>query len=144
MKFEGEVQVPISAEQLWNYIINPEKIASCFPGLKSITKEGDEYKVVGTTGIGFIKGDYKASVKFIKIDEANRSVTLYAKGSGLNSNIDINAVLNVLDNPTRLKYSADVKISGILASVGARLIDPAVNKILNDLFECIKKKASTT
>lgn len=142
MKFEGEVQVPISAEQLWNYIINPEKIASCFPGLKSIKKEGDEYKVVGTTGIGFIKGDYKASVKFTKIDEANRSVELYAKGSGLNSNVDINAVLNVLDNPTRLKYSADVKVSGILASVGARLIDPAVNKILNDLFECIKTKAS--
>ena len=143
MKFEGEVEVPISAEQLWNYITNPEKIASCFPGLKSISKEGDEYKVAGTAGIGFIKGEYKASVKFTQIDASSRTISLLAKGNGLNSNVDINAVVTVLENPTKLKYSADVKVSGILASVGARLMDPAVNKILNDLFECIKTKASS-
>ncbi|BFH73628.1 CoxG family protein [Sulfurisphaera javensis] len=143
MKFEGEVQVPITSDKLWEYITQPEKIASCFPGLKNFSKEGDEYKVVGTTGIGFIKGDYKASVKFSQIDDKTRTVGLIAKGNGLNSNVDINATINVLDNPTRLKYTADVKISGILASVGARLMDSAVNKILNDLFECIKTKASS-
>ncbi|QIW23423.1 carbon monoxide dehydrogenase [Sulfolobus sp. S-194] len=142
MKFEGEVQVPISSQELWEYVTNPEKIASCFPGLKSLSKEGDEYKVVGSTGIGFIKGDYKASVKFVQVDKENKIVTLVAKGNGLNSNVDINALINVIDNPTRLKYSADVKVSGILASIGARLMDSAVNKILNDLFECIKTKAS--
>lgn len=144
MKFEGEVQVPISAEQLWNYITNPEKIASCFPGLKSLNKEGDEYKVVGTAGIGFIKGEYKATVKFTQIDTLNKTVSLLAKGNGLNSNVDITALVTVLENPTKLKYSANVKVSGILASIGARLMDSAVNKILNDLFECIKTKASST
>lgn len=143
MKFEGEVQVNISQEQLWNYITNPEKIASCFPGLKSLSKEGDEYKVIGTTGIGFIKGEYKAIVKFVQIDDTNKTINLFAKGNGLNSNVDINALINVLGNPTRLKYSADVKVSGVLASIGARLMDSAVNKIINDLFECIKTKAST-
>jgi len=144
MKFEGEVQVPIPTDQLWNYITNPEKIASCFPGLKSLNKEGDEYKVVGTAGVGFVKGEYKASVKFTQINTPNKTVSLLAKGNGLNSNIDITAVVTVLENPTKLKYSADVKVSGILASVGARLMDPAVNKILNELFECIKIKASST
>ena len=144
MKFEGEVQVPISSEQLWNYIIDPEKVASCFPGIKSISKEGDEYKVIGTAGIGFIKGEYKASVKFLQIDPSRKTVSLLAKGNGLNSNVDLTAVLTVLENPTRLKYSADVKISGVVASIGIRLLDSAASKILNDLFDCIKTKAGTT
>lgn len=144
MKFEGEYQVPIDPTKLWEYITQPEKIAMCFPGIKNLSKEGDEYKVTGTAGIGFIKGDYKASVKFSQIDEKSKSVTLLAKGNGLNSNVDINALVSILENPTRLKYSADVKISGILASIGARLMDSAINKILNELFECIKTKASST
>ena len=140
MKFEGEFPVQIDAEKLWNFIVNPESIASCFPGIKSFTKVNDEYRVVGTAGIGFIKGEYKATVKFTNIDVQNRSVSLVARGTGMNSNVDITALVQVLDNPVRLKYSADVKVGGILASIGARLMDSAVGKILNDLFECVKEK----
>ncbi|MEM3319642.1 MAG: SRPBCC domain-containing protein, partial [Metallosphaera sp.] len=61
-----------------------------------------------------------------------------AKGSGLNSNVDITAKVIVDDG--KLAYDADVKVAGVLASVGARLMDPAVNKIISDLFECIKAK----
>lgn len=140
MKYEGEVLVQVSAEELWNFVTKPESMASCFPGVKSLTKEGDEYKVVGTAGIGFIKGEYKAIVRFVNIDNAKKTLSLIAKGNGLNSNVDINATLQVLDNPVRLKYSADVKVGGVLASIGARLMDSAVGKIVNDLFECVKTK----
>ncbi|BCU69517.1 CoxG family protein [Stygiolobus caldivivus] len=140
MKYEGEIPVQIDSEQLWNFIVNPERMASCFPGIKTFTKEGDEYKVVGTAGIGFIKGEYKAVVKFLDIDTQKKTLNLVAKGNGLNSNVDISALIQVLDNPVRLKYSADVKVGGVIASIGARLMDSAVGKIVNDLFECVKTK----
>jgi len=28
----------------------------------------------------------------------------------------------------------------VLASVGARLMDPAVNKLISDLFDCLKQR----
>jgi len=142
MKFEGEIPVSADSKTLWDYIINLEKLATCFPGIKSFEKEQDGYKVVGVAGIGFIKGEYKANVKLSQIDPQNKSLNLIAKGSGLNSNVDINVLVQVLDNPVRLKYTADVKIGGVLASIGARLLDSAVNKIINDLFECVKSRVS--
>lgn len=111
-------------------------MAQCFPGIKSFTKEGEEYKVVGVTGIGFIKGEYKANVRFEKIDENKRKII--AKGTGMNSNVDIDAIAEALDG--KINYSADVKVAGVLASVGARLMGSALEKIINDLFNCIKER----
>ncbi|TRM91175.1 carbon monoxide dehydrogenase, partial [Sulfolobus sp. A20-N-G8] len=106
------------------------------PGVKSFSKKDDGYELVGVTGIGFIKGEYKANVKFEKIDDSKRRIL--AKGSGMNSNVDIDALVEVLDG--KLNYSADVRVSGVLASVGARLMGSAVEKIISDLFSCIKEK----
>ncbi len=65
-------------------------------------------------------------------------MTITAKGTGLNSNVDIVAQVKVEDG--KLTYDAEVKVAGVLASVGARLMDPAVNKLIQDLFECIRNK----
>ncbi len=137
MKYQGEVKLNVDKSTIWGILSNPESVSSCFPGIKSITKEGDAYKVVGSAGIGFIKGEYKATVTFTNL-KPMESMTISAKGTGLNSNVDIVAQVKVDDG--KLTYDAEVKVAGVLASVGARLMDPAVNKLISDLFDCIKNK----
>ncbi|AEB95625.1 MAG: SRPBCC domain-containing protein [Metallosphaera sp.] len=137
MKYQGEIKLNVDKAMIWSILSNPESVSSCFPGVKSFSKEGDTYKVTGTAGIGFIKGEYKATVTFSEV-KPFESMVINAKGSGLNSNVDITAKVIVDDG--KLAYDADVKVAGVLASVGARLMDPAVNKIISDLFECIKAK----
>ncbi|MEM0164507.1 MAG: SRPBCC domain-containing protein, partial [Saccharolobus sp.] len=66
MKYEGSISINSSKEQILKLLDNPEQVSQCFPGLKSFNKEGNEYRVVGVTGIGFIKGEYRADVKFEK------------------------------------------------------------------------------
>nr|WP_256202561.1 SRPBCC domain-containing protein [Sulfuracidifex tepidarius] len=63
---------------------------------------------------------------------------MIAKGKGMNSNVDIDASIEVQDN--LIKYSADVKVSGTLATVGARMMGSAIEGIVNDLFSCFKKE----
>ncbi|QGA53569.1 carbon monoxide dehydrogenase [Sulfolobus sp. E5-1-F] len=136
MKYEGSISLNASKDQILKLLDNPDQVAQCFPGIKSFTKEGEEYKVVGVTGIGFIKGEYRANVRFEKIDENKRKII--AKGTGMNSNVDIDAIAEALDG--KINYSADVKVAGVLASVGARLMGSAIEKIINDLFNCIKER----
>ncbi|AWR98821.1 CoxG family protein [Metallosphaera hakonensis] len=137
MKYQGDVRLNVDKGTIWNILSNPEQVSSCFPGIKSITKDGDSYKVVGSAGIGFIKGEYKATVTFSNV-KPMEGMTITAKGTGLNSNVDIVAQVKVEDG--KLTYDAEVKVAGVLASVGARLMDPAVNKLIQDLFECIRNK----
>jgi carbon monoxide dehydrogenase subunit G len=47
------------------------------------------------------------------------------------------------DGATTMDWSADVTISGTLASVGARLIEGTANKMISQTFECIRVKLET-
>ncbi|MEM3319643.1 MAG: SRPBCC domain-containing protein, partial [Metallosphaera sp.] len=116
MKYQGEIKLNVDKAMIWSILSNPESVSSCFPGVKSFSKEGDTYKVTGTAGIGFIKGEYKATVTFSEV-KPFESMVINAKGSGLNSNVDITAKVIVDDG--KLAYDADVKVAGVLASVGA-------------------------
>jgi carbon monoxide dehydrogenase subunit G len=42
-----------------------------------------------------------------------------------------------------MDWSADVTISGTLASVGARLIEGTANKMISQSFDCIRVKLET-
>ncbi|EHP70654.1 MAG: carbon monoxide dehydrogenase subunit G [Metallosphaera yellowstonensis] len=137
MKYQGEVKLDADKSTIWNILSNLDMVSSCFPGIKSVTKEGDTYKVVGTAGIGFIKGEYKATVTF-KDMIPMEGMTILAKGTGLNSNVDIMAKVKIEDS--KIAYDAEVRVAGVLASVGARLMDPAVNKLISDLFDCLKQR----
>ncbi len=136
MRFQGVVALNSSKAQIMEALKNLEEVAYCFPGIKEVKKEGDEYKVMGTAGIGFVKGEYKATVKFTKFTDDG--FDLSAKGSGMNSNVDITASVKVSEG--KIEYDADVKVSGVLASVGSRLMEPVVKKMVSDLFDCLKRR----
>ncbi len=44
------------------------------------------------------------------------------------------------EGPTQMDWSADVAISGTLASVGARMIEGTANKMIGQTFDCIRAK----
>lgn len=141
MKVQGSVSVAeVKAEDLWKMISNVDEISRCFPGLKNIQKVGENsYKVTGQVSVGLIKGDYTADVNFTKIDETTRTISFTAKGRGMNSVVDLVATLTL--NSGELKYDADVRVSGVLASLASRAITTVVDKIVNELIECAKSRA---
>ncbi len=137
MKYEGQVNVNATKDEIMSFLDNIEKLVPCFPKIKQFDKNPDgSYNVVGSVGIGFIKGDYKANVRIDKVSDGE--LKMLAKGKGMNSNVDIDANISVDDK--LIKYSADVKVSGTLATVGARMMGTAVEGIVNDLFTCFKKQ----
>ncbi len=44
------------------------------------------------------------------------------------------------DGGTVMDWSADVNLSGTLASVGARMIEGTANKMIGQTFTCMKTK----
>ena len=142
MKVNGVADLsPLEDDEVWSFISDVEKVAKCFPGLRSIEKVGDNaYRVMGQIAVGLIKGDYVADVVFTKVDHASKELAFNAKGKGLNSQVELNANLKVLGS--RLHYEADVKISGVLASLASRVLSPVVNRIIEGLAGCVKDSIS--
>ena len=45
---------------------------------------------------------------------------------------------------TTMDWSADVNLSGTLASVGARMIEGTAHKMIGQTFDCMKSKLEAT
>ncbi|BCU68184.1 carbon monoxide dehydrogenase [Sulfolobales archaeon HS-7] len=140
MNFEGKNEVKVEINKLWDFLTQPEKVSQCFPGIKSISKEGEQYKVSGRVGIGLLKGDYSATFKYSDVTPLQR-LSLVARGNGMGGTIDLNAVLELSgNNPVIVSWKADLRIGGTLASLGARVMNSAAGSIIEDLFNCIAQK----
>ena len=140
MKLQGSVDLSgIDASNFWKILSNVEEVSKCFPGLKSVQKVGENsYRVVGQISVGLIKGEYTADVNFTTIDEVNKVLAFNARGRGMNSIVDLVATLRMNEN--LLNYDVDVKTSGILASLASRALGTVVDRIVNDLLQCVKTK----
>ena len=59
MHFEGDQTINAPIESVWAYFMDPNKVAQCAPGLKSMEVLGpDHFKPTLSVGIGPVKATF--------------------------------------------------------------------------------------
>lgn len=143
MKFEGRVEIHAPRAKVWAFVTDPDQIASCAPGVQSIEKlDGGRFKAHARVGSGFLSAKVVVDVEFTEIHEPD-DATVRARGHAPGSAVDATAKMALTDGAdgsTAVDWTADVTISGMIASVGAGRIDGTVNKGIGQTFDCIKAK----
>jgi hypothetical protein len=94
--------------------------------------------------MSFIKGNLDVKLKLVENKRPTFS-KLKARGTGMNSSVDLESSFTLEDAPaggTHVKWAADAKISGMMASVGSRLIDAAADKYVKQIIGSLEKKLS--
>jgi len=143
MHFEGSVPIKASRDKVWAFVVDPEQVGQCGPGVESIEViDASHFKVVAKVGIGFISAKFNVNMEFAELTEPDRAL-IKAHGQAPGSAVDATASMDLSDDGTGgtvMDWVADVNLSGTLASVGARLIDGTANKMIGQTFECMKTK----
>jgi carbon monoxide dehydrogenase subunit G len=142
MHFEGTVQINAPRDTVWAFVIDPNQVGQCGPGVESIEVIDDtHFKATAKVGIGFISARFNVNMEFAEVDAPN-AATIKAHGQAPGSAVDADArmTLSDADGGTRMDWSADVNIAGTIASVGARLIEGTANKMIGQTFACMKSK----
>jgi len=143
MHFEGSVPIKASREKVWAFVIDPEQVGQCGPGVESIEViDASHFKATAKVGIGFISARFVVNMEFAELDAPDRAL-IKAHGQAPGSAVDANASMALSDDGsggTVMDWVADVNLSGTLASVGARLIDGTANKMIGQTFDCMKTK----
>ncbi len=146
MHFEGSVPIKASRDKVWAFVIDPEQVGQCGPGVESIEViDATHFKATAKVGIGFISAKFNVNMEFAELDAPDKAV-IKAHGQAPGSAVDANASMNLSDDGsggTVMDWVADVNLSGTLASVGARLIDGTANKMIGQTFDCMKTKLET-
>jgi carbon monoxide dehydrogenase subunit G len=143
MKFSGTVDINAPRERVWAFLMDPNEVGSCGPGVESIeVVDETHFKAKAKVGIGFISARFNVDMEIAERDEPNQAV-IKARGQAPGSAVDATATMALKDGDaggTVMDWAADVLIGGTLASVGARLIEGTANKMIGQTFDCIKAK----
>jgi carbon monoxide dehydrogenase subunit G len=143
MHFEGTVQIAAPRDRVWAFVMDPNQVGQCGPGVESIeVVDETHFKAAAKVGIGFISARFVVNMEFVDVT-APDAASIWAHGQAPGSAVDAAAQMRLSDGEaggTTMDWSADVAISGTLASVGARLIEGTANKMIGQTFDCIKSK----
>ena len=128
---------------MWAFVIDPNQVGHCGPGVESIDViDESHFKAAAKVGVGFISARFNVNMEFVDLD-APSAATIKAHGRAPGSAVDGHAQMRLSDGTdggTTMDWSADVNISGTIASVGARLIEGTANKMIGQTFDCMRSK----
>jgi 2-furoyl-CoA dehydrogenase large subunit len=132
----GETRVPASPQQVWDTLLDPEKLAAVIPGCHKLDLIGENrYRADVTLGVGPVKGRFVAEVALSDL-QPPKSATLSggldgplgsSRGSG-------HVVLSADGDGTKVAYDFRVEISGKVASIGGRMLEGASKMVVNQFF----------
>lgn len=143
MQFAGTVDIAAPRDRVWAFVIDPQQVGQCGPGVETIEIMDDtHFRATAKVGIGFISARFVVNLEMADRQPPDRAV-IKAHGQAPGSAVDATASMTLSDGAsggTRMDWNADVAISGSLASLGARLIEGTANKMIGQTFACMKTK----
>ena len=143
MEFSGTEAIAAPIATVWAYLMDVHKVAACTPGFQSLDELGEEHwKAVVSVGVGPVKAKFTLDVTRPEKHEPDLMV-VQARGKAPGSTDDLSGrmKLSAVDpQHTHMDWTAQVTVSGTIASVGARLLQSTEEKLTREFFDCLKAK----
>jgi carbon monoxide dehydrogenase subunit G len=135
MKLEGTYDIPAPRERVWAAFLDPATLRQAIPGCEKLEAVGEgEYKATMKIGVAAVKGTFEGKVRLFdqKAPESYRMAVEGAGGPGFIRG-ETQITLAEGDGGTRVSYTADVQVGGLIAGVGQRMLG-GVSKMMADQF----------
>ncbi len=144
MEFSGAVDIPAPRDKVFAWVIDPNKVGQCGPGVESIeVVDATHFRARAKVGVGFISARFVVDLEIAEQSAPDKAV-IRAHGQAPGSAVDAVGRMNLVDGPeagtTTMLWAAEVHIAGTIASVGSRLIEGTANKMIGQTFDCMRAK----
>ncbi|MGH3520566.1 MAG: SRPBCC family protein [Haloechinothrix sp.] len=144
MRLDHEFSVAAPGEDVWQALLDPERVAPCMPGATLTGVEGDTFTATVKVKLGPISLTYKGTGEFVEKDADARTLLIKAsgkdtKGAGTAS-ATVTVTLTEKDGATHGAVSTDLKVTGRPAQFGRGLISEVGGKLLGEFSDCLSSK----
>jgi uncharacterized protein len=144
MKLEQSFTVTAPIEQVWDMLVDVERIAPCLPGA-DITGQAPDGGYEGTFSVklGPATAAYRGHLKMDSLDEAARTATMHANGTDKRGQGGAHAVivstLRQEGEETTVDVVTDFSITGRLARFGrGGMIEDISKRLMRDFAQCLQ------
>jgi uncharacterized protein len=146
MKIEKTFQVREPVDKVWKFLSDPRKVAACVPGAQ-ITEALDSHTYKGSikVQVGPSVTDYKGQVHIERLDDQNHEIELVGKGQDVrgkgSASMKMTGKIRALpDGTSEVIGVSEVNVVGVLAQLGARVINEVSNKIFEEFTASFQKQ----
>jgi len=135
MRFENEFSVDAPLEQVWDTLLDVERVAPTVPGAQVLEQTGDDaYKVAIKVKVGPMSMTYRGEVEITERDEASHTAKMKARakesrGQGT-ADADVTMVLRGDDGRTSATVTTEVELSGKVATMGQGVLQDVSGRLV--------------
>jgi carbon monoxide dehydrogenase subunit G len=146
VRLEHGFDVDAPLEQVWEALIDVERVAPCLPGAE-ITEagEGGTYRGTFSVKLGPTTAAYRGELSMQEVDQAAHRAVMRASGQDKrgqgSAKATIVSTLHEEQGVTKVEVDTDFTITGRLARFGrGGMIEDVSNRLLRDFSDCLRKR----
>ena len=146
MKLNNEFTVDVPVEDVWDVLLDLERITPCLPGASLTEETGErEYDGAMKVKLGPVTQQYKGTVKIQEADESAHRAVLKAdgkdaRGQGTASATIVSTLHDEGDGSTRVSVETDMQITGRAAQFGQGIQQQISEKLLGRFADCLEEE----
>jgi carbon monoxide dehydrogenase subunit G len=146
IKIEKTFQVQEPLEKVWRLLSDPRRVANCVPGAQ-ITEAVDDrtYKGLIKVQVGPSVTDYKGQAHIERLDNENLEIEMVGKGQDIrgrgSASMKMTGKVRALPGGgSEVTTVSEVNVVGILAQLGARMINEVSNKMFEEFTTNLRRQ----
>lgn len=136
MKLTHSFTAPAPAEEVWEALLDPERVAPCLPGASLTSVDGKSFSGEVKVKLGPVQLLYRGTGEFVEIDPVLRRAVMKAAGKDTRGNGTASAVVTFQVGDT-VEVETDLAITGRPAQLGRGLISEVSGKLVDQFAECL-------
>src|ERR687890_2731059 len=145
MKLENEFTVDVPIEDVWEVLLDLERVTPCLPGAALTEESGNEYKGEMKVRLGPVSQEYEGTVKIEEADESEHRAVLKAdgkdaRGQGTASATIVSTLHDEGNGSTRVNVETDMQITGRAAQFGQGIQQQVSEKLLSRFADCLEEE----
>lgn len=143
MKFEKTVRIKATPSKVWELVDDIEAIAGCIPGMGNYkSDEPLAFDALLTQKVGPVTARFQLNTKLTNL-ESEKSVTAVSEGRDQELDSWVKAEqrfeLRPIDDQTEVSISADIRMTGRLATFGQRIILAKTEQVVIEALQNVSK-----
>jgi uncharacterized protein len=146
MHVEGTFEVHRDRERVFAFFIDAKQLVDCLDDPHTVeVLDETHFSGTVTTGVAFIRGTFRMAGEYTERVRPSR-VVAKLHGGGLGSGLDavIATTLDEASGATTVRWTADLTLSGPIASMGERVVRGTVDKKTQSLFDRARERLERT
>jgi carbon monoxide dehydrogenase subunit G len=139
MQFENEFDVAAPVEEVWQTVLDVDRVAPCVPGAQVLERTGENaYRVGIKVKLGPISMQYGGQVEILEADAEEHRAVMTAKAREARGQGTANARVQMIlsgDGRTHGTISTDLQLSGKAAAMGRGVIEDVSARLIAQFAE---------